>query len=351
VDRCGDCGHEEISYNSCRDRHCPKCQTRAKNEWVESQLQDLLPIRYFHVVFTVPQKLFALGLCNQKEFYDLLFESSSQTLRQFEKDEKYLGGRLGFFGILHSWGQKLWFHPHVHYIVSGGGLSHDGSQWIPSKKSSGKFLFSVKALSVVFQGKFISGLRKLYESDSLRLEGELEELKNPDIFESYLSSLVQHRWVVYAKSPFKSAERVVKYIGRYSHRVAISNSRLLEMKEGRICFSYKDYQDQNRQKVLNLGVDDFIQRFLWHVLPEGFHRIRHYGFLANGQRQKNLERIRQILKVQDHELKMKIEILSEQQTKEIRPLICPHCEKGELQLSYFIPAFLFHSNLPYEDTS
>jgi len=285
VDRCTTCDHQEISYNSCRDRHCPKCQGIAQRKWINKRAEQILPVAYYHVVFTLPATLFPFSLYNKKLIYNLLFDSSAATLKEFGQDRRWLGGTLGFFGILHTWGQTLWHHPHVHFVVVGGALKKDGS-WI-RPKYKGKFLFPVKALSKVFRGKFMHGLERAIKNDDFQVpEGVFFK---PG---SFLRSLTVKDWVVYCKSPFKKAEHVIRYIGRYTHRVALSNSRLVAMEDRQVSFRYRDYKDKRKIKVMTLKVHDFLQRFIWHVLPQKFHRIRHYGFLANGLANSACEKIR-----------------------------------------------------------
>lgn len=293
LDQCTACNHQEISYNSCRDRHCPKCQGIAQRQWVDKRIDQLLPIPYYHVVFTLPAGLFPFSLYNKELIYNLLFHSAAATLKAFGSDPQWLGGTLGFFGILHTWGQTLWHHPHVHFIVAGGALKADGS-WI-HPKHKGKFLFPVHAVSKVFRGKFIRGLEHALTNNNYRLPEENETSLRTWNPKRFLGSLTSKKWVVYCKSPFKKAEHVVTYIGRYTHRVALSNSRLVAINDGQVRFSYRDYKNNKRTKVMTLSAHDFLQRFTWHVLPDKFHRIRHYGFLANGNAKSACEKIRDLL--------------------------------------------------------
>ncbi|WP_136805846.1 IS91 family transposase [Desulfosediminicola flagellatus] len=289
LDQCPECNHKEISYNSCRDRHCPKCQGIAQRQWVEKRTNQLLPVPYYHVVFTLPAGLFPFGIYNKKLIYNLLFDAAASTLKQFGADPKWLGGKIGFFGILHTWGQTLWHHPHVHFIVPGGAIGDKG-QWI-KPKHDGKFLFPVHAVSDVFRGKFMKNLEDEIKKDNFVLPDEMSVSKKTWNSEKFLRSLTKKDWIVYCKSPFKKADQVIKYIGRYTHRVAISNNRLLSMSGGKVTFAYRDYKENRCKKIMHLDAHHFLQRFLWHVLPEKFHRIRHYGFLANGIAEKSVAKI------------------------------------------------------------
>ncbi len=278
VDACADCGYRRISYNSCRDRHCPKCQATKRAAWLESRLARLLPVAYFHVVFTLPDQLRPLVLKNQRLLYSLLFRAASQTLQQLAADPKRLGAQLGFTAILHTWGQNLLFHPHLHCVVTGGGLSPDGKQWVSARQG---YLLPAKVLRKLFRGKFLAGLRQAYDAGELILTGSVELLAQPHSFRILLDELYRQDWVVFAKQPFGGAEQVYRYLGRYTHRVAISNARLLSHEDGRVRFRYKDYADASRNKVMTLAAEEFVRRFLLHVLPTGFVRIRHYGLLAS----------------------------------------------------------------------
>lgn len=285
VDECEECGHLTISYNSCRNRHCPKCQFLKKETWIEARERELLPIAYFHVVFTLPEELKSLALRNREVIYNLLFRAASETLTELARDR--LGVQIGSIAVLHTWGQNLLDHPHLHCIVSGGGLS--GDRWVPSKR---RFLFPVKVLSRLFRGKFLSFLKKAYEGGNLQ---------GVDQFTTLLNALYAKEWVVYAKPPFNGPETVLAYLGRYTHRIAITNHRILGMDEGRVSFSWKDYADGNTKKIMTLDVFEFIRRFLLHVLPPGFVKIRHVGFLSNRNRKARLELCRASLGVADPE--------------------------------------------------
>ena len=328
VDVCEECGHRDPFPNSCRDRHCPKCQGISQRKWVNMRLEDILPVPYYHVVFTLPHHLFPLSLYNKALIYDLFFQGASETLIEFGNDAKWLGGELGFFGVLHTWGQSLWHHIHGHFIVPGGALGKDG-RWI-YPKYKGKFLFPVSALSEVFRGKFIEGLKRAYYDGAVSIPDDLMHLGQDVGFEKWVDELVGRNWVVYCKPPFGSPEQVVQYVGRYTHRVAISNRRLVSIDGGQVRFRYKEYkQSRLTWKEMTLKAEEFIQRFLWHVLPDGFHKIRHYGFLANGRSKGKLARIRESL----HE---KLETQEGRSCPETEAVLCPVCRKGRLITVFII---------------
>lgn len=291
---CDTCGTVEYSYNSCRDRHCPKCQGSAKLKWLGLRVEELLPIPYYHCVFTLPHILNLLLGYNQKLLYDLLFHAAFATLNTFAANPKWLGANLGFIGILHTWGQDLKYHVHLHFIVTGGGLSGDGKAWI-SPKYEQDFLFPVRAMSKVFRGKFIEGLKQCLDNDELELPGELAELRHPVAFEEFKRRLHDEEWVVYAKPPFGGPTEVLSYIGRYTHRVAISNHRLKGMDDGEVTFEYKDYKDNSAIKEMTLPSSAFIKRLLKHIVPLRYVRIRYGGFLAGVRRSENLSRAHVLL--------------------------------------------------------
>ena len=294
LDRCSGCGHEAISYNSCRNRHCPKCQTNAREQWLAKRGEDLLPVPYFHVVFTIPHDLSALALQNKRILYDLLFQTSAETLIEVAADPKHLGARVGFLAVLHTWGQNLQHHPHVHCVIPAGGLSPDVSRWIRSPAS---FFVPVRVLSKVFRGKFVGGLKRLFRSHKLSFHGLLSSLADSKQFRRFLRQLFRKDWVVYAKKPFRGPAYVLQYLARYTHRVAISNHRLISFEEGKVTFRYKDYAHGNKKRTMTLTSDEFLRRILLHVLPGGFVRIRHYGFLANRSRSRLVTIARQMLDV------------------------------------------------------
>lgn len=282
---CEDCGHMQISYNSCRNRHCPKCQTLSKEVWIENQKYHLLNVGYFHVVMTVPNTLHGIFLQNQEKCYSILFKAVSETLKELAMDKKYLGAQIGFTSILHTWGQNLMFHPHLHCIVPGGGLNKLG-KWVDSRR---KFFIPVKVLSRKFRGKFLHYLKEAYYDGALEFYGLLKDLENPQAFENFLTPNYKKEWIVYCKPPFKTAATVVEYLGRYTHRVAISNNRILKLEDGQVSFKWKDYKDQNKWKVMTVTALEFIRRFLIHILPSGFMKIRHYGLLGNRNKTEKLK--------------------------------------------------------------
>jgi hypothetical protein len=294
VDSCDACGTTQVSYNSCRDRHCPKCQATRQVEWVESRLARLLPVPYFHVVFTLPDELQPLGLKNRRVLYTLLFRAASETLLELAADPRRLGAQIGVTAVLHTWGQNLRFHPHLHCVVTGGGLSPDGQRWVAGRED---YFLPVRVLGQLFRGKFLAGLKAAFEADRLTLTGSVELLREPQAFRKLLGTLYRQPWVVYAKPPFGGAEQVYRYLGRYTHRVAISNGRLMSLEQGDVTFRYKDYADHQRVKVMTLEADEFIRRFLLHVLPKGFVRIRHYGVLAGRNVDTKLAECRRLLEV------------------------------------------------------
>jgi len=292
LEQCDQCGHQRNAYNSCADRHCPKCQSLARAKWLEKRQAELLECEYFHVVFTLPAPLAALALQNKRQMYDLLFRATAETLQSIAADPEHLGAQIGFFCILHSWGQTLNFHPHLHCVVPGGGVSLDGSRWVACRPG---FFLPVNVLSCRFRKLFLRYLEQTYAAGKLQFHGELQPLSDPKSFARYLTPLHDREWVVYAKAPFGGPDRVLDYLGRYTHRVAISNNRLKELKDGQVSFAYKDYKHQQRHKVMTLSADEFLRRFLLHVLPDSFQRIRHYGLLGNRHRAENLVRCRVLL--------------------------------------------------------
>jgi hypothetical protein len=295
TEACDTCGAIRISYNSCRNRHCPKCQTLAKERWLAARRAELLPIEYFHVVFTLPHALNPLAQGNPRVLYPLLFGAAAETLAAFGDDPRHLGGELGILALLHTWGQTLVQHLHLHCVVTGGALARDRSRWLPAKRG---FLFPVRALADVFRGEYLHGLRRAFARGALRFAGSVAGLATPAAFEAFLARLRAHAWVVYAKPPFGGPAQVLEYLGRYTHRVAISNDRLLSLADGVVRFRWKDYAHGNRLKTMALPAAEFLSRFLLHVLPDGFVRIRHFGLLANRGRTAKLARCRELLAVE-----------------------------------------------------
>jgi hypothetical protein len=296
VEACEDCGHWRIAYNSCRNRHCPKCQGAAARIWLAAREADLLPVGYFHVVFTLPAEIATIALQNKALVYDLLFKVASETMQIIAADPRHLGARIGITAVLHTWGSALTHHPHIHMIVPGGGISHDRERWISSRLA---FLLPVRVLGALFRRLFLARLMALHDAGRLAFFGTMAHLAERRGFLRHLSPVRKKRWVVYAKAPFAGPAAVLAYLSRYTHRVAISNSRLIGFDGDRVTFRYKDYRraGAERQQVMTLCADEFIRRFLLHNLPRGFHRIRHYGLLASGTRKDNLERARQLLAV------------------------------------------------------
>jgi putative transposase/transposase-like zinc-binding protein len=293
VDICPRCGGDQtISYNSCRNRHCPKCQTQARQRWIGARKQELLETRYFHVVFTLPHELHSLVLQNEAELYRLLFRAVADTLQEVAANPEHLGAEIGFFGILHTWGQNLLFHPHIHCVIPAGGLSPDHSQWIHPKYP---FFLPIRVLSKVFRGKFVDGLKRIHRKCRLIFAGSIERMSEPKCFAAFLRTLFRQNWIVYAKPAFGGPEQVLRYLGRYTHRVAISNHRLVSFDGNQITFRWRDYARGNKPRLMTVSAEEFIRRFLVHVLPKGFVRIRHFGFMANHQRSASFQLCRQRL--------------------------------------------------------
>jgi hypothetical protein len=296
VERCEDCGHSRIAYNSCRNRHCPKCQGAAAKDWLAARETDLLPVGYFHLVFTLPAEIAPIAYQNKAVVYDLLFRTAAETLITIAADPRHLGARIGATAVLHSWGSAMTHHPHVHMIVPGGGISLDGTQWLACRPG---FLLPVRVLSRLFRRLFLTGLADAHTAGRLAFFGEFDGLRNPTAFAAYLAPLRKKNWFVYAKPPFAGPEAVLAYLARYTHRVAISNSRLLGLDARGVSFHYKDYRRDGRARyrTMTLAPDEFIRRFLLHVLPKGFHRIRHYGLLASAGCKINIARARELIAV------------------------------------------------------
>jgi hypothetical protein len=339
--RCKDCASECYIYNPCRNRHCPKCQAKARADWTDAREAELLPIPYFHVVFTLPQQVALLGLQNKKVVYDILFQSASRTLQVLAADPKHLGAKIGILAVLHTWGQTLAAHPHVHCVVTGGGISPDGQRWIPckvSKRSKKEFFVHVDVMSAFFRKRFIRSLKRAYRQGKLRFRGKTAHLADPDEFARWVNSLPK-KWNVYAKRPFRRTKKLLRYLARYTHRVAISNQRLLSMDDdGTVTFSYKDYEDGGKQKKMRMSAIKFMSRFLMHVLPSRFMRIRHSGFLSNRYRKEQLELCRRLLGVPSScDASEPIDQETVVCDDDERPLPCPICKAGKLILVYEIP--------------
>ena len=343
VEECDQCGARTIRYNSCRNRHCPKCQSLDKERWLEQRRNELLPVPYFHVVFTVPHELNPLAVPNPKWFYDLLFASASQTLLEIAADPKRLGARIGVLAVLHTWSQTLELHPHLHCIVPGGGLSLDGERWVPTRRQN--YLLPVQVLAVLFRGKFLAGVKAAQQADQLILPESLQDQGN---FQDLLDRIYAKTWVVYSKPPFGSPEQVLAYLARYTHRVAISNPRLIRLADGRVSFTYKDYSQGARVREMTLPAEEFIRRFLLHVLPESFVRIRYFGLLSNRHRKRNLARCREWLTGQPvAEIETSSALVPEDWRARLTrltgrdPTVCPVCGWGHLRLAEELPAVPF----------
>ena len=326
LEACDSCGHQAIAYNSCRNRHCPKCQASARFRWLENRQRDLLPVEYFHVVFTLPKEISTLALCNKELLYSALFQASAETLQAVARNPKYLGANLGVLSILHTWGQNLQHHPHVHCVVPGGGLTPDRSQWLSCRKG---FLLPVRVLGRLFRGKFLARLREFYDQGRIVFAGSTSQSKSPKAFQKLLSKVYRKNWVVYSKPPFGGPEQVLKYLARYTHRVAIANSRLISMTDGNVTFAWKDYAKGCGRRKMTLSASEFLRRFLLHVLPKGFVRIRSYGFLANRCRRDRIACIRRLL-MPNTEINYTEEPKGQDDGDTARP--CPACKKGIMQI-------------------
>ena len=352
LEQCDHCGHQRNAYNSCANRHCPKCQSLARAKWLEDRHSELLHTQYFHVVFTVPEEISAIAYHNKRQVYGILFRAAAETLRTIAADPKHLGAQIGFFAVLHTWGSNLLHHPHLHCVVSGGGLSADGSQWICCRNG---FFLSVRVLSRLFRRLFLEQLCNAFDAGNLEFFSSLESLRNPSAFRNYLAPLREVEWVIYAKRPFAGPEQVLDYVGRYTHRVAISNNRLLDIAEGKVSFRYKDYRHEAQQKTMTLQAEEFIRRFLLHVLPEGFQRIRYYGFLANRYRQQKLARCRDLLDTSQPEpAASKVNNDYRDRYEELTGSSlwqCPVCHQGRMLIIEILPRSPPRHVTPIKDTS
>jgi hypothetical protein len=324
--QCDRCGHRVLLYDSCRNRHCPKCQATARARWLAQRQTELLPVPYFHVVFTLPQQIGRLALQNAKPIYNILFHAASRALLETAADPRLLGASIGFLAVLHTWGQNLHLHPHLHCVVPGGGISHDGSRWIACRKSS--FFLPVRVLSSRFRKIFLRSLRSAFQRDMLHFHGELRSLSDPRQFQLLCQQAETIPWVVHIKPPFGGPERVLKYLARYTHRVAISNHRLRSLEEGRVTFDWKDYADRSRTKTMTLEASEFIRRFLLHVLPSGLVRIRQFGFLANRVRQHKLEQCRALLALCQPCTLIRSDVRADVSLPDAHA--CPICKQGRL---------------------
>jgi hypothetical protein len=335
IDKCDHCSHERISYNSCRNRHCPKCQALMRAKWVDRRFRELLPVPYFHVVFTLPRELNAFALRNKEAFYSIFFRSVSETLTAFGRDTKYLGAQIGFISILHTWGQNLMDHPHIHCVVPGGGLVGN-EKWKHLKKD---FLFPIKPLSALFKGKMLDYFKTAIHDGAIKLHGILRQYENPGALKVLIDSLYDVQWIVYAKPPFAGPKAVFKYLGRYTHRIAISNHRIVSVTDESVTFSWKDYADGNKRKNMTLPITEFIRRFLLHVIPTGFVRIRHYGFLSNRDRKAKVHQCLYLLGVLP-QLDARAEPAKPKPMESLTDTdssLCPICRKGHMKPLREIP--------------
>ena len=344
LQQCDSCGYQQPAYNSCRNRHCPTCGSLAKAQWLEDRKADLLPVGYFHLVFTLPHELNPLLLVNKKVLCDILFKAVSQTLLEFGRT--HLHGSLGFICVLHTWDQTLRDHFHLHCLIPAGALSFDRSHWIPARDG---FLFPVRALSLVFRGKFLDLLQRAFTKDQLRFVGRCTPLEQPKAFHQFTRSLAAKKWVVYAKRPFSVPDKVLDYLGRYTHRVAISNNRILSLDQGRVSFSYRDRGNANRLRPMTLESDEFIRRFLLHVLPDGFMRVRHFDFLANRSKKQNLAQCRELLGNEPQPnrspKKSAREVMLDLTGVDLA--LCPRCRVGTLIVIGKLPALHFATRRPH----
>jgi hypothetical protein len=351
LEQCDHCAHRRNAYNSCSDRHCPKCQSLARAQWLEDRQAELLNTQYFHVVFTLPQQIAAVAYQNKRELYGILFKATAETLLAIAADPKHLGAEIGFFAVLHSWGSNLLHHPHLHCVVPGGGLSPDRTQWISCQAG---FFLSVRVLSRLFRRLFLEHLLKAFDAGKLEFYASLELLRDRSAFLDYLAPLREPEWVVYAKRPFAGPKQVLDYVGRYTHRVAISNNRLLDIAEGKVTFRYKDYRHDAQQKMMALEAHEFIRRFLLHVLPDGFQRIRYYGFLANRYREQKLTCCRELLGMPAPEAKaLKVTKDYRERYEELTGSSlwqCPVCHRGRMLVIEILPRSP-HRKMAITDTS
>lgn len=337
LEACDKCDYQRPAYNSCRNRHCPKCQGRARAAWLDARCEDLLPVPYFHVVFTLPQEIGPLALQNPRVVYGLLFGAAADTLLEVAADKRCLGVRIGFLAVLHTWGQTLQHHPHLHCIVPGGGLVADDAGWVPCREG---FFLPVRVLARLFRGRFLHRLRTAYHDGHLGLHGRLVSLRDPEAFRCFLDGPARKEWVVYAKRPFGGPEQVLAYLARYTHRVAIANGRILSANDGQVRFHYKDYRDGNRHKTMTLDAVEFLRRFSLHVLPKSFKRIRYFGFLANRVRRASLALCRRFLgratpvqQAPEPVGRQRAEPVGQQRAQPV----CPQCKRGRMVAIWRLP--------------
>lgn len=335
VERCGHCGYEEISYNSCRNRHCPKCQGKAAREWTKKRSEEVLPVPYFHVVFTIPQELNPIAVRNRKPFYDLMFKAVSATLLELAKSENRLGAEIGFFAVLHTWGQNLMEHPHIHCVIPNGGLSKNREQW---KKGKPNYFLPVKVLSALFRGKFLAYFQEAVQTGAVGFHGNTSYLERKSEYRAFLAGVYQKDWIVYAKKPFAGPEQVIQYLSRYTHKIAISNRRIIAMQNGTVSFLWRDYQDQNRMKTMTLDIVEFIRRFLLHFLPKGFVRIRYFGFLGNRIRKQMIDLCRKLIQKTLSHCRNIVAASLVSPRSDVKSRLCPQCQKDFLSFTFLLSA-------------
>lgn len=323
MEKCNKCSFEHPAYDSCRDRHCTKCQGIARAKWLETRMAELLPVKYFHVVFTLPSEFRGIALQNKKEIYGILFKSVSETLLTIGADPKHLGAKIGFLAILHTWSTTMINHPHIHCIVPGGGISPNGSEWISSRK---KYFLPVQVLSALFRKKFVIYLKKSFREKNLSFHGSILQLEDPINFYALVTKAEKKKWVVNSKPPFAGPECVLKYLANYTHRVAISNSRITSVQNGKVTFKYRDRKNPKKNKKMTLDATEFIRRFLLHVLPKQFSKIRYYGLFANRYKKKNIELCKKLIEKNDFSTKTN----NENNDFTLKPKTCPKCREGEL---------------------
>ena len=351
LERCDQCGYERNTFHSCRDRHCPKCQCLARAQWIEDRQSELLDCPYFHVVFTVPEEIAAIAYQNKEVVYGILFQTTAETLKTIAADPTHLGAEIGFFAVLHSWGQNLQFHPHLHCVVPGGGPSPDRQRWVSCRPD---FFLPVKVLSRLFRRLLLESLQTVFDSGKLQFFAALESLRDRQTFVQLVDQLKACEWVVYAKRPFAGPQQVLDYVGRYTHRVAISNNRLLDVENEQIRFQGKDYRDGDQVKTMTLSADEFIRRFLLHVLPDGLQRIRYYGFLGNRYRKEKLEQCRRLLvmstpteptNLAEKDYRDRYEELTGNSLHQ-----CPQCKEGRMLVIDILPRLSCKSAPPIDSS-
>jgi len=339
LEQCNECGHERNCYNSCADRHCPKCQSLARAQWIQDRQSELLEAPYFHVVYTVPAEIAAIAFQNKEVVYGILFQTTAETMRTIAADPQHLGAEIGFFAVLHTWGQTLQHHPHLHCVVPGGGISPDGQRWVSCRP---RYFLPVPVLSCLFRRLFLESLQKAFDAGKLQFFGALEPLRDRRAFGRQWARAKTSKWVVYAKRPFAGPQQVLDYVGRYTHRVAISNHRLLEIENDQVRFEWKDYRTGGQVKTMTLSAEEFIRRFLLHVLPNGFQRIRYYGFLGNRYRQQKLDQCRRLLSMPmpdqpppapvEQDYRDRYEDLTGASLRQ-----CPQCQRGRMMVVALLP--------------